>query len=210
MSFGENIKNLRLESGKTQKEFAQMLDISKSYMSELESNKRNPSIETVNKIAKKLNVSSIYLLYGKRAVLSDNKNELESENFNAQKFVEEKILDKDGNLSEESENERINSILKKIARIPNGLTFYNTYQLKLLESSLDYIERIEIKGEKNNENVQNLTEQLDRLVILSRQTVGRKEKIEKLTKELKKINTELNLEINEIPYKDDEKNNQSK
>ncbi|MEK0176283.1 helix-turn-helix transcriptional regulator [Tetragenococcus halophilus] len=210
MSFGENIKNLRLESGKTQKEFAQMLDISKSYMSELESNKRNPSIETVNKIAKKLNVSSVYLLYGKKAVFSDNKNELESENFNAKKFFEEKILDKDGNLSEESENERINSILKKIARISNGLTFYNTYQLKLLESSLDYIERIEIKGEKNNENIQNLTEQLNRLVILSQQSVTRKERIEKLTKDLKKINTELNLEINEIPYKDDEKNNQSK
>lgn len=92
MSFGENIKNLRLESGKTQKEFAQMLDISKSYMSELESNKRNPSIETVNKIAKKLNVSSVYLLYGKKAVFSDNKNELESENFNAKKFFEEKSL----------------------------------------------------------------------------------------------------------------------
>jgi transcriptional regulator with XRE-family HTH domain len=65
MTIGENLKSYRKEKSLTQKTLAKKLGISTSYMSELESNKRNPSIETVNKIAEKLNISTLYLLEGK-------------------------------------------------------------------------------------------------------------------------------------------------
>ena len=66
MTIGENLKSYRKEKSLTQKTLAKKLGISTSYMSELESNKRNPSIETVNKIAEKLNISTLYLLEGKK------------------------------------------------------------------------------------------------------------------------------------------------
>ena len=53
MTIGENLKSYRKEKSLTQKTLSKKLGISTSYMSELESNKRNPSIETVNKIAEK-------------------------------------------------------------------------------------------------------------------------------------------------------------
>lgn len=67
MSIGDNLKMYRKTHGNmSQKDLATKLDISKSYMSELESGKRNPSIETVHKIADKLNISTLFLLEGKR------------------------------------------------------------------------------------------------------------------------------------------------
>ncbi|MGX7199210.1 helix-turn-helix domain-containing protein [Enterococcus nangangensis] len=62
MSIGQNIKSIRKKRNLTQKEFAKILEISNSYMSELESDKRNLSIDTINKIAKKLNVPTMQLL----------------------------------------------------------------------------------------------------------------------------------------------------
>ncbi|MCF1625861.1 helix-turn-helix domain-containing protein [Tetragenococcus koreensis] len=65
MSIGQNIKAIRKERNKTQKEFAEILDISPSYMSELENDKRNLSLETISNLAKKMDVSFLYLLEGK-------------------------------------------------------------------------------------------------------------------------------------------------
>lgn len=64
MGIGENLKMYRKAHKMSQKDLAYKLNISKSYMSELESGKRNPSIETVQKIAEKLNISTLYLLEG--------------------------------------------------------------------------------------------------------------------------------------------------
>lgn len=66
MKIGENIKKMRLEQGDSQSQFAKKLEISRTYLSDLENNRKSPSIETVSKIASKLNVSTMYLLYGKK------------------------------------------------------------------------------------------------------------------------------------------------
>lgn len=62
MSIGNNIKNLRKKAGLTQEEFSSLIGISRSYLGDLENDRRNPSIETIKKISKLLNVSIIYLL----------------------------------------------------------------------------------------------------------------------------------------------------
>lgn len=70
MEIGENIKNLRKQMNLTQDEFAKKIGISRSYLGDLENNRRNLSTETAKKISKKLGISLLYLLEGK-LTLSD-------------------------------------------------------------------------------------------------------------------------------------------
>ncbi|MGM0175540.1 helix-turn-helix domain-containing protein [Enterococcus sp. DIV0800] len=62
MSLGENIKSLRLSKKLNQSDFSKLIGISRSYLSDLENNRKSPSIETINKISEKLGVSSSYLV----------------------------------------------------------------------------------------------------------------------------------------------------
>lgn len=62
MSIGQNIKSIRKKRNLTQTKFAQSLNISRTYLSDLENNRKSPSIDTINKIAKKLNVPTMHLL----------------------------------------------------------------------------------------------------------------------------------------------------
>ncbi|MDT2645780.1 helix-turn-helix transcriptional regulator [Enterococcus dongliensis] len=62
MSLGENIKSLRLSKKLNQSEFSKLIGISRSYLSDLENNRKSPSIETISKISEKLGVSSSYLV----------------------------------------------------------------------------------------------------------------------------------------------------
>ncbi|WP_462421107.1 helix-turn-helix domain-containing protein [Salinicoccus sp. Marseille-QA3877] len=64
MSIGSNIKKLRKERKKTQQELANEIGISRTYLTDLENNKRNTSMNTLQKIADKLNVSTYYLQTG--------------------------------------------------------------------------------------------------------------------------------------------------
>lgn len=57
MSVGNNIKNLRLKNGFTQKELAQKSNISEISIRKYESNERKPKADTLNKIAAALNVT---------------------------------------------------------------------------------------------------------------------------------------------------------
>lgn len=65
MSIGENIKKIRKESGLTQAEFSKKIGISRTYLSDLENNRKSPSVETLDKIAEKLDVSTDFLISGK-------------------------------------------------------------------------------------------------------------------------------------------------
>lgn len=65
MSIGENLKLIRKQKKQSQTLFAKSLGISRTYLSDLENDRKSPSIETVTKIADKLNVSTMYLLEGK-------------------------------------------------------------------------------------------------------------------------------------------------
>lgn len=64
MTVGDNIKQLRKKRKLTQQELADQIDISRNYLSELENNKRNLSIDTLEKLAQKLNINLNFLLSG--------------------------------------------------------------------------------------------------------------------------------------------------
>ena len=66
LSIGENLKLIRKQKKQSQTLFAKSLGISRTYLSDLENDRKSPSIETVTKIAEKLNISTLYLLEGKK------------------------------------------------------------------------------------------------------------------------------------------------
>ena len=57
MSIGERIKTLRKESKLTQVELAKKSNISRSYLTDIENDRYNPSLETLKAIANSLNVN---------------------------------------------------------------------------------------------------------------------------------------------------------
>jgi len=59
------IKKLRLEKGLNQEEFAQQLHVTRQAVSNWETGKNQPDIETLTQIAENFGVSVEYLIYGK-------------------------------------------------------------------------------------------------------------------------------------------------
>lgn len=74
VSIGKNIKKIRKERKLKQEELAKQIGISRSYLSDIENNRKNPSIKTIESLADKLNVTVFYLTTGKKmmADLSDS------------------------------------------------------------------------------------------------------------------------------------------
>ena len=57
------IKNVRIKKGISQSKLAKMAKISQSYLSELENNKKSPTLRVLCKIAEALNVTPSELFY---------------------------------------------------------------------------------------------------------------------------------------------------
>lgn len=74
MTVGKNIKNIRKERGMTQIEFANKVGISRTYLSDLENDRKNISTKTLQTLSEKLNVSTSYITTGKK-MLRDLTNE---------------------------------------------------------------------------------------------------------------------------------------
>lgn len=64
MSIGENVRKIRELKGMTQQELADSIGISRSYLGDLEKNRRNPSTETIEKLSELLGVSVFYIMKG--------------------------------------------------------------------------------------------------------------------------------------------------
>ena len=62
MKIGENIKRIRTNRGLTQEEFAKEVGISRSYLGDLENNRKSPTVETLEKISVKMETAIEYLL----------------------------------------------------------------------------------------------------------------------------------------------------
>ena len=62
MNIGKKIRAWRDERGLTQNELASRANISRSYLAGVETEKYNPSIDTLNSIAAALNVSTSFLM----------------------------------------------------------------------------------------------------------------------------------------------------
>ncbi len=60
--FAKKVKNLRLEKGISQEDFADMCNLDRTYIGRLERMERNPSLETLYKISKGLNLELKELL----------------------------------------------------------------------------------------------------------------------------------------------------
>ncbi|MGY0654697.1 helix-turn-helix domain-containing protein [Bacillus subtilis] len=54
--FRNRVKEIRMKKGQTLREFAEILGFSASYISKIENGKVNPSITSIEKIARKLNI----------------------------------------------------------------------------------------------------------------------------------------------------------
>jgi len=78
MTFGDNLKAIRRRMKLTQQEMADRMDISRTYLSDLENTRRSTSINTVLYIAKRLDISVNELV--------NDSLELTEEEYNKKKF----------------------------------------------------------------------------------------------------------------------------
>lgn len=62
MSLGKRIKSLRQQKQMTLRELSKKVDISISFLSDIENERSNPSLERLNDIAKALDTTASYLL----------------------------------------------------------------------------------------------------------------------------------------------------
>ena len=74
--FGQRIQEARMSRGITQEEFAEEIDVSPSYYQKLERGVRTCSLDILVSIAEHLNVSTDYLLTGKRSSTKEIKKAL--------------------------------------------------------------------------------------------------------------------------------------
>jgi len=60
--FGSNVKRLRKQAGFTQEAFADTIGLARSYMSGIETGRRNPTLDVVETVAAVLDVTPASLL----------------------------------------------------------------------------------------------------------------------------------------------------
>jgi len=53
---GDNIRRIRTAKGMTQGDLCRVLEIDRAYMSNVENGRKNPTLETIERIAKALNL----------------------------------------------------------------------------------------------------------------------------------------------------------
>ncbi len=63
MNIGEAIKRLRKELGMTQKSFAEEFEISQTYLSQIENNKKTPNLNLIESISHKAEIPLPVLLF---------------------------------------------------------------------------------------------------------------------------------------------------
>ncbi|OGM29487.1 hypothetical protein A2630_00635 [Candidatus Woesebacteria bacterium RIFCSPHIGHO2_01_FULL_44_10] len=87
MKYGKAIKTIRAAKGVTQKDLAKALNVDNSYLSRIEKGDRTPSIDVLEKIAKKLDVP-FYLL----VLLSSEKKVLKNSDKKSVDKIGENLL----------------------------------------------------------------------------------------------------------------------
>ncbi|MFA5877482.1 MAG: helix-turn-helix transcriptional regulator [Candidatus Paceibacterota bacterium] len=59
---GQNLKRIRTKKGISQGDISRTLNVNKSYISNIENGKSNPTLATITKLAKAVGVSSVELM----------------------------------------------------------------------------------------------------------------------------------------------------
>ena len=62
LRLGENLKQIRLQKNISQSDLAKILGVNKSYISNIENGKMNPTLSTIANLAQKLEVTTNELL----------------------------------------------------------------------------------------------------------------------------------------------------
>ncbi|HFQ1319763.1 helix-turn-helix domain-containing protein [Staphylococcus borealis] len=132
MNIGDNIKKIRKEKKITQSELASSLKISQSYLSDLENNRKNLGIKTIEKIAKKLNVSVAYLTSGNK-MLSDLTEDEINEQFSELRFK----LNKDNTNRELNLKSNLLDLIQRDLKYIDVHYFNNIYNFYELEKTED-------------------------------------------------------------------------
>lgn len=79
MTLGANIRSIRKERGLTQSEFADKIGLSRSYLSDLENDRKNISTKTLKLLSEKLNVSTNYITTGNKLLRDLTDDEIATE-----------------------------------------------------------------------------------------------------------------------------------
>ncbi|TRL62248.1 helix-turn-helix transcriptional regulator [Staphylococcus hominis] len=132
MNIGDNIKKIRKEKKITQSELASSLQISQSYLSDLENNRKNLGIKTIEKIAKKLNVSVAYLTSGNK-MLSDLTEDEINEQFSELRFK----INKDNTNRELNLKSNLLDLIQRDLKYIDVHYFNNVYNFYELEKTED-------------------------------------------------------------------------
>ncbi|UJA41726.1 helix-turn-helix domain-containing protein [Staphylococcus epidermidis] len=130
MNIGDNIKKIRKEKKLSQSDLAASLEISQSYLSDLENNRKNLGIKTVEKIAKKLDVSTSYLISGNKMLSDLTDNELKEQMFNLSNQIS-----KSTSKNETIVKENLFSLLNKDLSYLDVHYFNNIYNFYELEKT---------------------------------------------------------------------------
>lgn len=62
---GKRIRDFRVRKGLTQAQFAEALDVSTNFISEIENGKKNISLETLKRVCTEYHLSADYILFNK-------------------------------------------------------------------------------------------------------------------------------------------------
>lgn len=130
MNIGDNIKKIRKEKKLSQSELAASLEISQSYLSDLENNRKNLGIKTVEKIAKKLEVTTSYLMSGNKMLGDLTDNEIKEQMFNLSNQIS-----KSKSKNETIVKENLFSLLNKDLSYLDVHYFNNIYNFYELEKA---------------------------------------------------------------------------
>ncbi|WP_353462676.1 helix-turn-helix transcriptional regulator [Mammaliicoccus sciuri] len=128
MNIGDNLKKIRKERKINQTDFAKSLDISQSYLSDLENGRKNISMNTVQKIAEKLNVSVGYLTSGNKMYSDLTKDEVAQQMMKMNKILKSDNQNKETNLK----NNLLELIQKDLSYLEVHYlnNVYNFYELE--------------------------------------------------------------------------------
>lgn len=165
MNIGDNLKKIRKERKINQVDFAKSLDISQSYLSDLENGRKNISMNTVQKIAKKINVSVGYLTSGNKMYSDLTENEAKQQILQMKKKLNNNNKNKETNLK----NNLLEIIQKDLSYLEVHYlnNMYNFYELEkeqrdnLLSISVLLQQLYQHKGSKDKEIYDDTIQEFD-------------------------------------------------
>lgn len=155
MSVGNTIKQIRKQRNLTQQQLADELKLSRSYLSDIENGRKQPSIKTTQALADKLNVTIGYLTSGNKMFGDLTENEAKQQILKMNKILNKDHKDKEKNLK----NNLFELLQKDLSYLEVHYlnNMYNFYELEkaqrdnLLSISVLLQQLYEHKGSKDKE-----------------------------------------------------------